>query len=259
MKTGCSEKDVVHQVAHVDLYNNRWSHCNECELLNGLAKPFTVNIAVEDEREIYMKSVKNKVTVMVNDMLLVGGSTVHGGTTYICDKDDVKYHPSLHFVFQSKRFRKTEDEVGLTNESEAYCHASHLTALQASDFHERMTDCFKAMKALGNEAYNEEKRNEDSRVLFDKLLGNLKKHVASLKKENKKKQKIAAVTKARGAKKRKKSEMMEAGEEKMDNVEGAEKRSKEANEMNEESVVEDSSEAGESDDGSEESVSKVAV
>ena len=265
LKSGCNERDVVHQAAHVDFFNERWTHCNECELLNGLAKPFSVNIAVEDQREIYMKDEKNKVPVMLNDILLVGGSTVHGGTTYVCDKDDIKYHPSLHFVFQSKRFKKTDEEVGLTNESGSYCHASHLTVLQAPDFHERMMDCFKSMKTIGNEAYNEEKRNEDSRGLFDKLLLNLTKHVASLKRENKISQKNSATTKARAAKKSKNSEttqnseVMEAAEEKMDTVEEVDESLKKASRTNEEAVVEEGSEPSGSDDASEASVSKVAV
>jgi hypothetical protein len=52
----------------------------------------------------------------------VGGDTVHGGMAYLFDPDDypVKYHPSLHFVFGSRRFKQQVDAVSLSYQKGVY-------------------------------------------------------------------------------------------------------------------------------------------
>ena len=95
-------------------------------------KPFAVNIAVEDERKIYVGKAENAIRFQRNEILLIGGDTVHGGVSYLFDKDHVpvQYHPSIHFVFGSKRFKKDENSVLLSYEAGNYlppAYAANLT------------------------------------------------------------------------------------------------------------------------------------
>lgn len=126
-------ESLQHQAAHTDFNNETYNHLFNCELLNGLVKPFAVNIALEDKREIYIGSPKNVKTFTQNQVLLIGGDTVHGGMTYLHNPDDrpVRYHPSLHFVFASRRFNPKANAVSLS-----YRKGDYLPEAYAADLND---------------------------------------------------------------------------------------------------------------------------
>ena len=144
-KAAPKEGKCLHQAAHTDFSNSTFEHLNRCELLNGLVKPFAVNIAVEDERKIYVGKPERTIKFKTNEILLVGGDTVHGGVSYIFDPnhDPVQYHPSLHFVFGSRRFKKDENAVSLSFRAGDYlpsAYAGNLTNDQIKKFWGEMLD-----------------------------------------------------------------------------------------------------------------------
>ena len=115
-------EELQHQAAHTDFNNSNFHHLYNCELLHGLAKPFSVNIALEDMRQIYIKSPKQVCTFTENEVLLVGGDTVHGGMAYIHNPKEVpvRWHPSLHFTFTSRRYNPKANAVSLSSRKGDY-------------------------------------------------------------------------------------------------------------------------------------------
>ena len=116
LKQAIQSCTVLYQAAHTDFSNPTYKSLKKCELLNGLVKTFAVNIADEDERKIYVGKVERSIRFETNEVLLIGGDTVHGGVSYLFDKDlvPVQYHPSIHVVFESRRFQKDENAVLLS-------------------------------------------------------------------------------------------------------------------------------------------------
>ena len=156
------DEKLVHQAAHINFHNSKWKSCDACELLHGLTKPFTANVAVEDERKIYIRNPKEEtVLVKVNDILVIAGNQIHGGMTYIYDEiEEVpKYYPSLHFVFQSKRFKKMKDVVGVPEliKVETYVHPVQMADISDEDLKGKIEASREAFCELGIEAFEETK------------------------------------------------------------------------------------------------------
>lgn len=133
------KRQCLHQAAHTDFSNGTFQNLNQCELLYGLVKPFAVNIAVEDERSIYVGKPSNTICFKKNELMLVGGDTVHGGVSYIFNPDQrpVQYHPSLHFVFGSRRFKQDPNKVSVSLEARNYLPACHAVNLN----NEQLVNC----------------------------------------------------------------------------------------------------------------------
>ena len=58
----------------------------------------------------------------------MGGDTVHGGTSYLFQTPP-KYHPSVHIVFSSRRFKKDTNAVSLNSEPSGYVSKHGATLL----------------------------------------------------------------------------------------------------------------------------------
>ena len=156
-----TEGKCLHQAAHSDFSNGTFPNLNRCELLNGLVKPFAVNIAVEDQRKIYIGTPEKTITFNRNEMLLVGGDTVHGGMSYFFNPDasPVEYHPSLHFVFASRRFKKDDNFVSLPQEFGDYLPAAHAVNLKNKDVVSQWSKSFEQLDELGKTAFTKERGN----------------------------------------------------------------------------------------------------
>ena len=186
-------KQLLHQAAHRDFVSEYFGCVVDCPLLNGLTKPFTVNIALEDERCIYIEQPKNTVQVNLNNMLLVGGETVHGGIAYVCDTSEkpLKYHPSLHFVFESKRFKRSTNMVGLPKMQVGYTPPAHIRKLSKIELEGRLKEVAEQFVNLASESLV---RDETMYVAVKKKVMT---HLAQVEKEEKKKKKVATPKKKR--------------------------------------------------------------
>ena len=111
-----------------------------CTLAAPVATRRARNIALEDERCIYIDNPKNTVQVKLNNMLVVGGETVHGGIAYVNDTSEkpLKYHPSLGLVFESKQFKRCTNMVGLPKMQLVYTSLAHIWKLSKIELEERL-------------------------------------------------------------------------------------------------------------------------
>jgi hypothetical protein len=162
----------THQPAHTDIVNMHFNSCGDCPLLHGLNHPLTFNIAIEDERSIWVNDVTNVVKMDKNDMLVISADTVHGGMSYVFapkpkpktksqakkaklnegpEDNDVtwkpKYHPSFHGVLSSKRFPPTNDQIKYAHDLSSYLPRTHLGLLDEEEvcdlvrlIHKKMQD-----------------------------------------------------------------------------------------------------------------------
>ena len=149
-----------HQAAHSDFANNTFQHLSYCCLLNGLVKPFAVNIPIEDERSIYIGSPDVIQTIKKNEILIMGGDTIHGGTSYIFQPPP-KYHPSVHFVFSSRRFKKDTNAVSLNNEPSGYVSKRGATLLTDEAIEKRWTTLLNEMKETSNSMFDKKRVDKD--------------------------------------------------------------------------------------------------
>jgi hypothetical protein len=165
-KSSMSAKNdnVTHQIAHTDFSNGKFSLCKKNPLLAGLTLPFTVNCPLEDWREVYIRephTVGNIIRAKKSDILVVGGDTFHGGCTYLLERGakHFRYHPAIHFVFESRRFRKKEEFVNVTDGKEMYTGAEHTGTFKNQDLLDSIPAAkkkFEALIAAGNEEGREE-------------------------------------------------------------------------------------------------------
>jgi hypothetical protein len=127
----------LHQMAHSDFFSPEFKPrpikkclpiaASDSPLLRGLSHPFTVNIALETDRSIWMNNITNHVTIDVNATLVNWADTVHGGLNWnVSDPNDITYKPSLHFVIGSVRHPMIPGELSLHVSSDAYCPPEHL-------------------------------------------------------------------------------------------------------------------------------------
>ena len=180
-------KQLLHQAAHKDFVSEYFGGVVDCPLLNGLIKPFTVNIALEDERCIYIDNPKNTVQVKLNNMLLVGGETVHGGKAYVCDTSEkpLKYHPSLHFVFESKRFKRSTNMVGLPKMQVGYTPQVHIWKLSKIELEGRLNDVAEQFVNLSSEILVRDEK------IYVEIKKKVMKKLLEVEREEKKRKKVA--------------------------------------------------------------------
>ena len=143
-----------------------------------------MNVAVEDKRDIYIVHPKDTVTIKANDILVVGGNTVHGGITYVYEEPDEeegetpKYHPSIHFVVQSIRHKKMKDSVGIpTDDVEAYAHKAHMADMTNEELYKRIKGTAEVFCELGKEAHSDGRQ----RKAIDKWTDEVEKIVDEMK------------------------------------------------------------------------------
>jgi hypothetical protein len=151
--------NITHQIAHTDFSNAKFLFCKKNPLLAGLTLPFTVNCPLEDWREVYIRepdTVGNIIRAMKSNVLVVGGDTFHGGCTYLLEREakQFRYHPAIHLVFESRRFKKDDNYVNLTDRKEEYTGAQHTRALTNQELVDSIPAVMKKFQALigaGNE------------------------------------------------------------------------------------------------------------
>ena len=144
--------NIQHQAVHTDFHNRQYESTQTAELLTGLVKPFAVNVALEDHRSVYIKSPKKFVVKFSkNEVLLVGGDTPHGGMAYIYDPHHlpIQYHPSLHFVFASRRFKKDENTVSLNYGKDVYLTGHYAKLLNDNELVKKWVDSLEDLDELG--------------------------------------------------------------------------------------------------------------
>ena len=149
-----------HQAAHSDFANSKFQHLNHCCLLNGLVKPFAVNIPIEDERSIYIGSPSDIKTIYKNGLLIMGGDTVHGGTSYLFQAPP-KYHPSVHFVFSSTRFKKDTNAVSLNSEPTGYVSKHGTKLLSDEDIELRWTTLLTELKETAGSIFDKKRVDKE--------------------------------------------------------------------------------------------------
>jgi hypothetical protein len=106
---------LVHQAHHIDVKCEEFESADKCPLLSGLGNPCAFNTALADYREINVEDyilqerthrnpmVAMRFTALKNDVLILHCDATHSGCSYIWDGS---WHPSLHMVVQSSRYRQ---------------------------------------------------------------------------------------------------------------------------------------------------------
>ena len=169
---------LQHQAAHTDFNNARYHHLFNCELLHGLVKPFSVNIALEDMREIYIGSPMKVCTFTQNEVLLVGGDTVHGGMAYLHNPEDVpvRWHPSLHFNFASRRFNPKANAVSLSSRKGDYLPEAYAADLDDDTVLNKWEELYKELDELSTTIFARESVREEAwEIVDDKMKSWMKK------------------------------------------------------------------------------------
>jgi hypothetical protein len=124
-----------HQEAHIDFANDRYGSAANCCLLKGLTPPLTFNVALEDERILWVENGEKKVKVKKNELLAVSCDTVHGGTCYVFQPEPeginkegwkAQYHPSFHGRLCSKRYPASADAIQPKIGVDTYMPSAHM-------------------------------------------------------------------------------------------------------------------------------------
>jgi hypothetical protein len=157
------------QEAHKDFFNEKFTAASECPLLEGLHAPLTFNVALEDERSIWvMNNWKGapvavvdgnerriNVPILKNEALVIGCDTVHGGKAWVFEPDDgktvnwkPKYRPSFRAVISSTRYPTTEGYVNMAIGRDTYIPPEHQWHLDDEAFEAEFLKEHQVMKDL---------------------------------------------------------------------------------------------------------------
>ena len=165
-------EELQHQAAHTDFNNSKYPHLYNCELLHGLAKPFSVNIALEDMRQIYIRSPKQVCTFTENEVLLVGGDTVHGGMAYIHNPKElpVRWHPSLHFTFASRRYNPKANAVSLSSRKGDYLPEAYAADMEDDTVLNKWKELYDELEELSTTIFARESVKDEAWEIADQKM-----------------------------------------------------------------------------------------
>jgi hypothetical protein len=141
------EEPYLHQLAHTDFASPAFGKDGTCwakdsPLLKGLSHPCTFNMAIETERSMWIKNIRNVVTFQKNQTVANSADTIHGGYAWNAyehtNQDDgtFLYKPSVHYVLGSVRFPQIQGQVNIVSANENYCPKEHAMHLVTGDLQE---------------------------------------------------------------------------------------------------------------------------
>ena len=120
-----NKKPWVHQICHQDQahpYLPFMCIANN-PLMTGMAPPGAINVPVEDNRQIYVNNINNKLNMSLGHIGYIPGDSPHGGCCYLHNESlgYGQYHPMVHLVLSSVRHPHMQDRL--------WHRASHDTCL----------------------------------------------------------------------------------------------------------------------------------
>jgi hypothetical protein len=145
------EQPYLHQMAHGDFSSTSFKlqgsdddevdpfiWARDSPLLKGLSHPCTFNIAIENERTIWVNKISNEVRFKTNVTLANSADTIHGGFVwnghdFKDEEDKFFYKPSMHLVLNSVRYPKSSNSVQTCVNTETYCPKEHFPWMELTD------------------------------------------------------------------------------------------------------------------------------
>jgi hypothetical protein len=184
------EEPYLHQMAHGDFSSTNFQlqgsddeddnegdpfiWAKNSPLLRGLSHPCTFNIAIENERTIWVNNIANEVKFNTNETLANSADTIHGGFVWnghdFKDNDDkFFYKPSMHLVLNSVRYPKSSNQVQTCVSYETYCPKEHFPWMEMADLsvqlHDHMVEIMSLAKLLSDKKYKKKLSDADKEVL----------------------------------------------------------------------------------------------